>query len=64
MAAPGADRRHPRPDLLLLHVERMAKAIGADYVARSAAFVQREFPASAPELVPKLRELYRATRRK
>jgi hypothetical protein len=42
----------------------MAKAIGADYVARSAAFVQREFPASAPELVPKLRELYRATRRK
>lgn len=55
----GADRAHPDPDRLLAFVEKMAGQIGVAYVRRSAEFIQREYPASAPAMLPKLRAIYR-----
>lgn len=59
-----ADGEHPRPDLLMAFVEKMAKAIGPNYVMRTAEFLKREYPATAAALRPRLAALYREARRK
>jgi hypothetical protein len=45
---------------LLAFVEKMARQIGRDYVARTAKMIERDYPGSASKLVPKLREIYRS----
>jgi hypothetical protein len=56
VAAPG---EHPYPEHYLAFCEKMAKEIGVDFVRRQAEGIRRDFPASAPKLIPKLREIYR-----
>jgi hypothetical protein len=63
MAKPSADpagRQHPHPDHLLEFCSKMAKQIGQGYVARTANMIKEQFPGSAAELLPKLRQIYKA----
>jgi hypothetical protein len=57
MAAPGTDRRHPDPQVLLDFLQRHAMSLR--YIESAAAWVRECYPASADELVPKIREIYR-----
>ena len=50
---------HPYPDKLIRFCERMAREIGRGYVHRTAEFIKEKYPASAPELLPKLRAIYK-----
>lgn len=59
MSKPANGKEHPHPELLLQFCERMAREIGRHYVARTAEFIQKNYPGSAPTLVPKLRVIYR-----
>lgn len=51
----AAGKAHAHPDDLL----RFCATQSADYVRRTAAWLKEKYPASAPELVPKLRQIYR-----
>ncbi|MCE2909400.1 MAG: hypothetical protein LW712_11210 [Burkholderiaceae bacterium] len=62
LAAAGAERRHPQPAELLEFVRRHAMTLR--YIEATAAWVRDTYPASAGELVPKLRELYAERRQK
>jgi len=52
-----ATGEHPKPDHWLRFLAR--KDTSADYIRRSAAWLRETYPASAPKLLPKLRQLYR-----
>lgn len=62
MAAAGADRRHPNPEVLLEFLQRHAMSLR--YIESSAKWVAEVFPASADELVPKIRAIYRDAKAK
>lgn len=59
MSKPATGKTHPQPDLLLAFCERMAREIGRHYVARTAEFIQINYPGSVDTLIPKLRVIYR-----
>jgi hypothetical protein len=63
MAAPG---EHPHPQHLLDFAHKMMRELpdgGRDYIRRTGKMIARDFPASAPKLLPELRRLYALTRR-
>lgn len=62
MAAAGADRRHPDPQVLLDFLQRHAMSLR--YIESSAKWVAEVFPASAADLVPQIRAIYREAKAK
>lgn len=62
MAAPGAE--HPYPEQLLDFAEKMSREVGRGYVERTGKMIARDYPASAPKLLPKLRAIYKAAAKK
>lgn len=60
-----ATGEHPHPDQLLAFVSKMIRELpdARDYVRRTGQMVARQYPASAPKLLPRLREMFREAKR-
>ena len=65
--ATGDQRRHAHEGHILAFCEKMLRELpeplGRQYVARTADMIKREYPGSAPAMLPRLREIYKSGRR-
>lgn len=53
-------KQHRQEDALL----KFCAGQSSDYIARTAKWIEAEYPGSADRLLPRLRDLYRAARRR